>query len=129
MALQYVSVEKSSLECAGRHAHRSPECGHEVRWRRESGTVGYVRNGLPWFLQQRDPSFESAQNDVPMRRNTRLLLERTDEMVDAQAGGAGQLVQCGRRGRRVVQRSSDHVIDTSAKRGICITSLEKIAFR
>ena len=51
-----------------------------------------------------------------MRCHTRLLAERPDEVVNAQARGAGQLVQRGRQGRRVVEGGDDQVVDTAPSR-------------
>lgn len=107
-------TQDGSSECAGRHAHRSPERGDEVRWRRKAGIVRHFGNGFPRFLQQCDSVLEPAENDVPMRCHTRLLVECADEVVDAQACGAGQLVQRWRRDRRVGEGGDDQVIDPLA---------------
>jgi len=85
-------------------------------WRAKANVVRDLGNRPARLLQKRDPTLEPAENDVPMRCHTRLLAKRPDEMVNAQARGAGQLVQCGRQGRRVVEGRDDQVVDTAPGR-------------
>jgi hypothetical protein len=82
---------EGGLESTGRDAQGSPECSYEVRRRCKAGTVGHLGDRFPRILQQCDPSFKSAENDVPMRCHARLLMECADEVVYAQTRGAGQL--------------------------------------
>src|ERR1700689_1223526 len=81
-----------------------------MRWRCKAGAIRYLGNGLARFLQKRDPTLESAENDVPMWCHTRLPAECPDEVIAAQARGAGQLVQRGRRDGRVDQGGDDQVV-------------------
>jgi len=87
-----------------------------MRWRRKAGAIRYLGNGLTRFLQKREPTLESAENDVPMRCHARLLAECPDEVIDAQACGAGQLVQRWRRDCRVDQGGDDQVVYSSVCR-------------
>src|ERR1700678_1949184 len=109
-------AQESSLECARRHTYCPPECCDEVRRRCEADTVGDLGDGLPWLLQECDPAFKSAENDVTMRCLPGLLVERANEVVDTQTCGVGQLVQCGRRGELVIQGCGDHVVDSTMSR-------------
>jgi hypothetical protein len=85
-------------------------------WRAKANVVRDLGNRPARLFQKRDPTLEPAENDVPMRCYTGLLAERPDEVVNAQARGAGQLVQCGRQGRRVVEGGDDQVVDTAPSR-------------
>ena len=87
-----------------------------MRWRRKAGAIRYLGNGLTRFLQKREPTLESAENDVPMRCHARLLAECPDEVIDAQACDAGQLVQRWRRDCRVDQGGDDQVVYSSVCR-------------
>jgi hypothetical protein len=51
-----------------------------------------------------------------MRRHAHLLAEGADEVVDAQAGRVGQLVERGRLSRRIVKRGEDYVVDPAVSR-------------
>src|ERR1700678_2355524 len=82
-------------------------------WCAKANVVRDLGNRPARLLQKRDPTLEPAENDVPMRCHARLLAERPDEVVNAQVRGAGQLVQCGRQGRRVVEGGDDQVVDTA----------------
>jgi hypothetical protein len=53
-------AQESSLECARRHAHCTPERCDEVCRRCEADTVGDLGDGLPWLLQECDPAFKPA---------------------------------------------------------------------
>src|SRR5471030_45938 len=108
-------AQDSSLEGAWRHTHCPPEGCDEVRRRRKADTVSDFGDGLPWYLQKCDPAFKPAENDVTMRCHPRLLVERTNEVVDTQTCGIGQLIQSGRRGL-VIQGCGDHIVDTTMSR-------------
>src|ERR1700689_4181232 len=95
-------TQQSSVECARRHAHCPPESCDEVRRRCEADTVGDLGDGLPWLLQECDPAFKPAENNVTMRCHPGLLVEPTNEVVDTQTCGVRQLVQCGRRDELVI---------------------------
>jgi hypothetical protein len=73
-------AQESSLECARRHTHCPPECCDEVRRCCEADTVGDLGDGLPWLLQECDPAFKPAENDVTMRCHPGLLVERANEV-------------------------------------------------
>jgi len=85
-------------------------------WRAKANVVRDLGNRPARLLQKRDRTLEPAENDVPMRCHTPLSTERPDEVVNAQARGAGQLVQRGRMGRRVVEVGDDQVVDTAPGR-------------
>ena len=104
-------------ELSRRDADQALEVMGELALVRETGVRGDLRQGQgAASLQELLGSLDAAGDDVLVRRQTRGRLELPSEVVGAEAGDRGQLLQ-GRAGVQVLLDVLDHGAEPPPRKG------------